>query len=45
VRPSIESTLTTSTGCPEVEACTIWPSPMYIDTWLTGLWWKTRSPG
>mgnify|MGYP004483479225 CR=1 FL=1 len=24
--------LTTFTGCPEVEACTIWPLPMYIAT-------------
>jgi hypothetical protein len=37
VMPPIESTLTTSTGCPEVEACTTWPLPVYIDTWLTGL--------
>ena len=37
VIPPIESTPTTFTGWLEVEACTIWPLPMYIATWLTGL--------
>lgn len=25
------------TGAPEVAACTICPSPMYVPTWLTGV--------
>ncbi len=37
VMPPMEATDTTCTGSLEVEACTIWPLPMYIDTWLTGL--------
>ena len=35
-------TLTTS---PVWGAWIIWPPPMYMPTWLIGLWVKIRSPG
>src|SRR3954451_23362212 len=45
VMPPMESTSTTFTGWPDVEAWTIWPLPMYIATWLTGLEGKDQVAG
>ena len=33
----VAENLATFTGWPDVEACTIWPLPMYMATWLVGL--------